>query len=162
MSRTLISRSIQAFVLTTIVVLGTSMASAQVEATIEKVWLDRDVKVKGEPGIRVHVKYKVTNALKAFGSVQVYVERVDEDVMLFKSSGYVYKVDRKVLVLSSFTSPYATATYPDTKLFVPNWAFNLKADNPNKMKLTVEIVAQGKVLATSSISLGLGLGKQLQ
>lgn len=161
MSRNLINRSIQAFVITSLILLGTTMASAQVEATIEKLWLDRDVKVKDETGIRVHVKYKLKNALKVFGSVQVYVERLDNGIMLYKSSGYVYKVDKKVLVLSTFNSPYATATYPDTKLFVPNWAFNLKEDNPNKLKITVEIVAQGKVLARSSIETGLGLGKAL-
>jgi len=162
MSRNLINRSIQAFVFTTLVLLATSMVSAQVEATIEKLWLDRDVKVKDETGIRVHVKYKLKNALKVYGSVQVYVERVDNDVMLFKSKGYVYKVDRKILVLTTFTSPYANTTYPDTKIFVPNWAFNLKADNPNKLKFTVEIVAEGKVLARTSIGSGRGLGWDVQ
>ncbi len=79
--------------------------------------------------------------------------------MLSKSVGSVYKDGKKVLVLSTFTPPYDPATYPDTKLFIPYWALNLEAENPNKMRLTVVLVGEGKQFARSAIDFGVAVGK---
>ena len=90
-----------------------------------------------------------------FGSSRV----LSGNSMLLKSVGSVYKDGKKVLVLSTFTPPYDPATYPDTKLFIPYWALNLKADNPNKMRLNIVLAGEAKQFARSALDFGFPLGK---
>jgi hypothetical protein len=129
------------------------------DGAIEKIWIDYRAQVKGEIGIRIHTKFIVKNALNVGCSIQATVERADGNFMLSKSIGTVYRNGNKVLVLSTFIPPYDPATYPDTKLFIPNWAFNLQEDNPNKMKLTIVLVGESKQFARSSLEFEIGLGK---
>lgn len=139
--------------------LSAALALAPIEGAIEKVWIEYDVKVKGEVGIRIHTKFTVRNALNVGCSIQATVERVDGKEMLSKSVGSVYKDGNKVLVLSTFTPPYNRATYPDTKLFIPYWALNLRDGSPNKMKLKVVLVGEAKQFAQSAMDFGYSLGK---
>lgn len=138
---------------------GESPAFAAIEGAIEKVWIEYGVKVKGETGIRIHAKFLVKNALNVGCSIQATVERADGNSMLLKSVSNVYKVDKKVLVLKTFTPPYDPATYPDTKLFIPYWALGLKESDPNKMRLTVVLVGEARDFARSAMDFGLALGK---
>lgn len=145
--------------LTGLVLLGASISPAQVEGAIEKVWIEYGVKVKGTTGIRIHTKFSVKNAHNIACSLQATVERADGHTMLSKSIGTVYKVDEKVLVLHTFTPPYNKATYPDTSLFIPYWALGLEAENPNKMRVTVVLVGEGKQFARSAMDFGLAMEK---
>ena len=138
---------------------GNAFEPVSLDGAIEKIWIEYGVKVKGQSGIRIHTRFSVKNALNVACSIQATVERVDGSSMLLKSIGSVYKDGKKVLVLSTFTSPYDTATYPDSKLFVPSWALGLKESDPNKMKLIVMLVGEGKEFARSSMDFGFGLGK---
>lgn len=131
------------------------------EGAIEKVWITYGVRVKGVLGLRIHTKFWVKNALNVGCSIQATVERADGKSMLSKSVGTVYQDGKKVLVLSTFTPPYDPATYPDTKLFIPYWALNLQAQNPNKMKLNIVLVGEAKQFARSSMDFGVPLGKGL-
>ena len=133
-------------------------ASAQTGA-VEKVWIEYDVKLKGETGIRIHAKFSVAKALNVMCSIQATVERVDGISMLMKSSGSVYKDGKKVLVLKTFTPPYDPATYPDTRLFIPYWTLNLQESNPNKMKATIMLVGEGKQFARTTMDFEKPLGK---
>ncbi|CAN5150072.1 hypothetical protein BH20ACI2_BH20ACI2_22830 [soil metagenome] len=141
---------------------GPQSATAEliaIEGAIEKVRIEYGVKVKGETGIRIHTKFSVKGALNVACSVQATVERADGKSMLSKSVGTVYQDGKKLLVLSTFTPPYDPATYPDTKLFIPYWALNLQAENPNKMRLNVVLVGEAKQFARSVMDFGLALGK---
>ena len=136
-----------------------TMASAQIEGVVEKVWIEYGVKIKGQTGIRIHTKFSVKNALNVGCSIQATVERVDGKSMLSESRGSVYMDDKKVMVLKTFTPPYDPADYPDTKLFIPYWALNLLAENSNKMRLSVVLVGEAKQFARSAMDFGLALGK---
>ena len=139
------------------------LVPAALEGKIEKIWIDYDAKVKGEVGIRIHVKYSVKNALNVPCSLQAYVVREDGHSMGYPGKNkYATQDGKSVLVLKTFTSPYDTATYPDSKLFFPYWAFNLEGNNPNRMKLSVLLVGQGKEFARSSMDFGYVLGKARQ
>lgn len=134
-------------------------APSQIEGTIEKVWIEYGVKVKGETGIRIHTKFSVKNALNVGCSIQATVEREDGNSMLSKSVGSLYKDGKKVLVLTTFTPPYDPAAYQDKKLFIPYWALRLQGDNPNKMRLTVVLVGEAKQFARSATDFEIALGK---
>lgn len=158
MNRTAASRYIRTIVLAVLVLTITSAATAQISAAIEKVWIEYGVRLKGETGLRIHTKFSIKKALNVGCSIQATIEREDGGILLTKSIGTVYKADKNVLVLKTFTPPYDIANYADTKLFVPYWALALKAADPNKMKVTVAISGQNKEFANSTLKFNLALG----
>jgi hypothetical protein len=122
-----------------------------IEGSIEKIWIDLGVKSKTETGIRIHTKFSVRKALGIECVVKATVIRADGQSVWSMSNTFATK-DGKVVVSKRFTPPYDPSDYPDTRFFIPYWAFDLKAKNPNKLKLTVELLSGGRTFAVSGLS----------
>ncbi|MEP6787351.1 MAG: hypothetical protein ABJB40_02890 [Acidobacteriota bacterium] len=149
----------QAILFIAVILQVLSTASAQSQGAIEKVWVEYGVKVNGETGIRIHTKFSVKNALNTQCVIQANVQRADGHTFLSSRNTYATKDGKAVLISKPFTPPFDPADYPDTRLFFPYWALNLEAENPNKMKLTVTLLSQGKEFARATIDFGVALGK---
>jgi hypothetical protein len=154
-------RSIHAVVVIGLVLLGTTVVPAQLSGNIEKVWVEQDVKVKGEKGIRVHARYAVKNGRNVYCSLQAYIERADGLSMTPGAGVFATKYDLSIYVLSEFKPSFNSSTYPDAKLFFPYSSLGLRESNPNKVKVTVQLVGEGKVYAKSSIDIQHSLGRGL-
>ena len=160
MKQTARQRSIQGFLLSGFILLIPSMAPAQSQGAIEKVWIEYGVKVKDETGISIHTKFSVKGSLNVACAILARVERIDGHSFSSPGNTYATKDGKAVLISKPFTPPYDPTEYPDTKLFFPYWALNLEAENPNKMKLFVTLSSGGKEFArTALIDLGLAVGK---
>lgn len=123
-----------------------------IEGSVERVWIELGVKSsKGEPGIRIHTKFSVRNALNIGCVVKATVARADGRSVWSKSNTYA-SADGKVVVSKEFTPPYDPADYPDTRFFIPYWAFDLRAQNANKMKVTLALLTGGRAFANSAVS----------
>lgn len=149
--------------------LGASIGSAQVTGTIERVWVEYGVKIKGEPGIRVFTKFSLKNALNAECTILATIRRADGGLFAFDQKSepgsgfrgtttvgasyntYATKDGKAILMSKPFRSPYDRADYPGTTLFFPDWALQIRGDNPNKMKLFITISSGGKEIVKSGI-----------
>lgn len=158
-----VQRSIQMLVVMGLVLFIAPVVSAQLTGTIEKVWVEHDVTAKGQRGIRVHARYVVKKGRNVYCSMQVYIERADGLSMTPGSKRfrtvYATQFNKSVYLLTEFKPTYDPATFPDAKLFFPYSAFALQEGNLNKMKVTVQLVGEGKVYATSSIDIQYPMGK---
>jgi hypothetical protein len=134
-------------------------ALLSVEGAIDKVWIEYGVKVRGATGLRIHTKFSVKNALKVECVIRARVERADGYPIEVPKNAVYATEDGKVVVLMRFTPAYDPAKYPDTILFIPYWALSLRAENPNKMKVSVSLDSRGKEFARSALDFGFGLGK---
>jgi len=169
MKKAMWQRFVRTALLTGIILSITSISSAQIVGTIEKVWVEYGVKVKGVPGIRIHTKFSLKNALNADCAILANIQRADGGSFAFDRKSdpgpgfrgtttigtsyntYATKDGKAVLMSKPFTSPYDRADYADTTLFFPDWAFQLRGDNTNKMKLLVIISSGGKEFVRSAI-----------
>lgn len=152
-----------------LLLLGALIGSAQVTGTIEKVWVEYGVRIKGEPGIRIHTKFSLRNALNADCTIVANIQRADGGSFAFDQKSdpgagfrgtttvgasyntYATKDGKAILMSKPFKSPYERADYPGTTLFFPDWALQLRGDNTNKMKLFVTISSGGKEFVRSAI-----------
>ncbi len=165
MKRTFIPSSVIAVFL----FLGATIGSAQIAGTIDKVWVESGVKVKGETGLRIHAKFSLTNALNAECAILATVQRADGGSFAFDRQSdpgagfrgttkagasyntYATKDGKSILMLKPFTSPYERSSYADTTIFFPYWALLLRGGNPNKMKVFVTISNGGKEFVRSAV-----------
>lgn len=159
-----LQRTVRAILIAGLVMSITFPASAQITAKIEKVWLEHDVRVKGELGVRVHVKYSMKNARGVPCSLQVYGERADGKRIYDGGNGknkYANRNGLSVITLSTFTPPFDATTYPDSRLFFPYWVFNLRESDQNRIKLSVRVVGEGKEFARTNTEFARPFGKAL-
>jgi hypothetical protein len=137
---------------------GASQRFASVEGAIDKVWVEYGVKANGTVGLKVHTKFSVKKAANIECVVLAIIVRADGRPL--KDGGSAYSTsDGRVAVHKAFTPPYDPANFPDTKFFIPYFALSLMEDNPNKMKVTVTLLNEGKEFARFTKDFGLAMGK---
>jgi len=129
-----------------------------VEGAIDKVWIEYQVRANGEFGLRIHTKFSVKKAANIECVILAIIVRADGRPLQDGGSAYSTS-DGRVAVHKAFTPPFDPANYSDTKFFIPYWALSLRGDNPNKMKVTVTLLSQGKEFARSTLDFGVALGK---
>ncbi|MCW5961261.1 MAG: hypothetical protein KIS76_13940 [Pyrinomonadaceae bacterium] len=111
--------------------------------TFEKLWVDYDVTEDDEKGMRVHVKFTVSNMLNVPGYVAVYFETKGGDPLT--SSNPKYSVDGQLVAFRRIAPAYDPAVYSDYAVFIPYREFTLPYGDHN-LRVDADLVTDKFVL----------------
>jgi hypothetical protein len=100
-----------------------SKPASNIKASFDKVWVDYNVTEGGERGMRIHVKFNVSNMKDTDGYVMIYFEETDGTKLTTSSS--LYGKDGNVAVKKQITPGFDETVYKDFDLFMPYSALNL-------------------------------------
>lgn len=146
-----------------LIVASTAMSQGPILGRVDKVWTEERVKVGANNGIRIHVKFKVKNAVGEDCRIRANFYTEDGNAIVASPGASEYRDSGgHAAVTKDFKPPYATTDYLDTKLAMPYWVLNLKENNENKMKFFVAVRCGGEKVAESDwtpFSLPLGKAK---
>lgn len=138
-----------------------AMSQLPITGRVDKVWTEERVKVGANNGIRIHVKFKVKNAVGEDCRIRANFYTEDGNAIVPLPGADEYRDNGgHAAVTKDFKPPYATSDYLDTKLAMPYWVLNLKENNENKMKFFVAVRCSGEKITESDwIPFSLPLGK---
>jgi len=129
--------------------------SAAVEdATIEKVWVEHDVKVDGKKGMRIHTSFTVKNNQNVVCTlVAHFYTREGAQLKGADLQGDYSTSDGHVVTYVKFIPRFTSTRYNDKTLFIPYQEFQIKSPGYYQLKFIVflERHDQGdRVLAKSA------------
>ena len=115
---------------------SSTKSSSDAKATFDKVWVDYNVTEDGERGMRIHVKFNVSNMQGVNGYVLIYFEETDGTKLTTSSS--VYGKDGNVAVKKLITPGFDETVYKDLDIFMPYSALNL-TKGKYELKMDVDL-----------------------
>lgn len=115
---------------------SSSQSTSDVKASFDKVWVDYNVTEEGERGMRIHVKFNVSNMKDTNGYVMVYFEETDGTKLTTSSS--LYGKDGNVVAKKLITPGFDETVYKDLDIFMPYSALNLTKGKYN-LKMDVDL-----------------------
>ena len=129
--------------------------SAAVEdATIEKVWVEHDVKVDGKKGMRIHTSFTVKNNQNVVCTlVAHFYTREGAQLKGADLQGDYSTSDGHVVTYVKVTPRFSSTRYSDKTLFIPYREFHVKSPGVYLLKFIVflERYDQGdQILARSA------------
>jgi len=123
------------------------------DATIEKVWVEHDVKVDGKKGMRIHTSFVVKNSLKAECTlVAHFYKRDGAQLEGADLQGDYSTSDGHVVTYVNFIPRFTSTRYNDKTLFIPYEEFRIKSPGSYLLKFIVflERKQDNQVLAKSA------------
>jgi hypothetical protein len=124
---------------------------------INSVWVDHNVFDKNIKGMRIHVKFDVSNYRDAKCIASAYFEYANGEML--KSSDGRYQVSNgQVAVGQEFTPPYVSTTYNDLILFMPYDELHTGRGN-YQLRFNVRLYREGGKFFAQSEYYGFNLSK---
>ena len=126
--------------------------SAAVEdATFEKVWLEHNVRVDGQKGMRIHAKFTVKNNSNVVCRLIANFYRRDGKPLMTDSEG-LYGNNHQVFTFVDVKPALNPANYSDSTLFIPYREFNITERGVHALKfvLFLERYPQGGEIGKSA------------
>lgn len=111
-------------------------SSADAKAKFDKVWVDYNVTEDGERGMRIHVKFEVSNMEGVDSYLMVYFEESDGTKLTTSSS--LYGKDGNVVAKRALKPGFDVTVYKDLDIFMPYSALNLSKGKYN-LKMDVDL-----------------------
>ncbi len=126
----------------------TSYQISQMNAKINRVWVDHNVYENGQKGMRIHVSFDCNNMLSFKGWCVAWFYNADGTPMKNYSTDKYVNSEHSVGTWTTFTPSYVNSTYSDLKLFIPNSAISGSGQN---LYFQVKILeyTQGNFLCSS-------------
>ena len=112
-----------------------STTNSNVTTKFQKVWVDYNVTEDGENGMRIHVKFQVTNMKDVDSKVMVYFQ--EEDGTNLTGSG-LYSSDGKVAAKKELKPGFDVTEYKDLEIFMPYNELNLTKGKYN-LKMDIDL-----------------------
>ena len=113
-----------------------SKSTTDAKATFDKVWVDYNVTEDGERGMRIHVKFEVSNMEGVDSYLMIYFQESDGTELTTSSS--LYGKDGKVAVKKALKPGFQVTVYKDLDVFMPYSALNLTKGKYN-LKMDVDL-----------------------
>jgi len=123
------------------------------DATIERVWVEHDVKVDGKKGMRIHTTFVVRNNLNVVCTlVAHFYHRTGAQLDGADLQGDYSTSDGHVVTYVKVTPRFASTRYNDKTLFIPYEEFHIKSPGSYLLKFIVfvERKQDNQVLAKSA------------
>lgn len=115
---------------------GTSTKSTSPTVHFDSLWVNYDVTENNQLGMRIHVKFNVSNMKGIDAYLAIFFEREDGEKLETENPNYQSKKgDKQVAIYKSIKPNYDPGYYEDLQLFVPYIALNL---GPGKSELTMD------------------------
>jgi len=99
---------------------------SNVKVKFNKTWVDYNVTEDGEKGMRIHVKFDVTNMQGVDSYVLVYFQK-DDGTSLTTGSSVYGSNDGRVVAKKALKPGFATTVYNDLDVFMPYNELNLSS-----------------------------------
>ncbi|HEY2720084.1 MAG TPA: hypothetical protein VGI82_00065 [Chitinophagaceae bacterium] len=113
----------------------TTRTSSSLNATFDKMWVDYDVTENGIKGMRIHVKFGMTNMKDVDSYLAVYFSTKDGTKLTSTNTSYSSK-EGQLAAYKSLKPGYNDASYNDAQIFMPYSEFNLTT---GKYNLTMDL-----------------------
>ncbi len=113
-----------------------SKSTSDGKATFDKVWVDYNVTEGGERGMRIHVKFEVSNMEGVDSYVMIYFEESDGTKLTTSSS--IYGKDGNVVAKRALKPGFDVTVYKDYDIFMPYSALNLTKGKYN-LKMDIDL-----------------------
>jgi len=102
----------------------TTRTPSSLNATFDKMWVDYDVTENGETGMRIHVKFGMTNMKDVDSYLAIYFSTKNGEKLTTTNSSYSSKTGQ-VAVYKTLKPGYDDAVYNDAQIFMPYSQLNL-------------------------------------
>lgn len=113
-----------------------SLSTSDAKAKFDKVWVDYNVTEDGERGMRIHVKFEVSNMEGVDSYLMVYFEESDGTKLTTSSS--LYGKDGNVAAKRALKPGFDVTVYKDLDIFMPYSALNLTKGKYN-LKMDIDL-----------------------
>ena len=102
----------------------TTRTTSSLNATFDKMWVDYDITENGEKGMRIHVKFGMTNMKDVDSYLAIYFSTKNGEKLTTTNTSYSSK-QGQVAVYKSLKPGYDDAVYNDAQIFMPYSQLNL-------------------------------------
>jgi hypothetical protein len=102
----------------------TTRTTSSLNATFDKMWVDYDITEDGEKGMRIHVKFGMTNMKDVDSYLAIYFSTKNGEKLTTTNTSYSSK-QGQVAVYKSLKPGYDDAVYNDAQIFMPYSQLNL-------------------------------------
>jgi hypothetical protein len=120
-----------------------SKSASDAKAKFDKVWVDYNVTEDGERGMRIHVKFEVSNMEGVDSYLMIYFQ--EEDGTELTTTNSLYSKDGKVVAKRALKPGFDVTVYKDLDLFIPYSALNLTKGKYN-LKMDVDLADDDQTL----------------
>jgi len=96
--------------------------------SIENIWEESNITVNGQPGLRIHARFRTNNLQNVECHIAAYF-LFDNGEQIKDYNGAYKTTDNFVAVGKDFTPGLSPSVYPDVDLFIPYDELNLQAGN---------------------------------
>jgi hypothetical protein len=118
--------------------IGAPVTGTSANATFDKLWVDYDVTENGLKGMRIHVKFNLTNMKNVDAYLAIYFEKKDGEKLMTTHTAYQSK-SGQVAIYKSLLPSYDNADYDNLELFMPYNEFNLGSGNFD-LKMDIDVI----------------------
>ena len=128
------------------------VAANDQEATFQRVWLEHNVRINEQKGMRIHARFTVRNNSNVRCRMLAQFYRQDGTPLPSATQGSYRTSENQVYTFENFTPNQAVTEYADMSLFIPYSAFNIRLSGLYRLKFIVflERIAPVQVFATSA------------